>query len=144
MARVNAWMHSWPAFVLSVLWLGALGLVHWWPASWWLEVRSVYVAPDLSMVVDRTIKRPFRGEWTASVRKWDGGWISVCTATGSSPYKPDAKLPAKLDLSWWTDGGCNTLQPGKYMLTTAWTITGLGLLPDKVVSIDSQPFEVER
>ena len=142
MARVNAWMHSWPAFVLSAVWLSVLGVAHLWPASYWFDVRSVYVGADLSMVVDRTIKRPFRGEWLTSVRRWEGGWVLACVARGSSYYKQDAKLPAKLDLAWWTDGGCSTLPQGKYMLTTTWTITGLGLLPDKVVSVDSLPFEV--
>lgn len=142
MVRLKNLLDSWPAFAVSALWLVVFGILHLWPASWWFDVRSVHVGHDLTMVVDRTIKRPFRGEWLASVRRWEGGWVLACVAKGSSYYKQDAKLPAKLDLAWWTDGGCKTLPAGKYMLTTAWTITGLGLLPDKVVSVDSLPFEV--
>ena len=54
-----------------------MGVTHGVPASWWLEVASVHI-PDASagqpvrMAVQRTIRRDFVAEWSASVRTDDG------------------------------------------------------------------------
>lgn len=135
-------MQTWVAVVLSLLWLGTLAVVHWWPATYWMEVRSVSIAGDLTLTVDRTIKREFQGAWVVSVRRWNGGWEQACASSGESLYRSSRKLPERLDLDWWTRGACKTLTPGKYRVSTAWTIRGAGVLPDKILEIDSNTFEV--
>lgn len=147
MARVNALLQSGPLFLLSILWLALLAVLHLWPASWWLDVRSVRIADAVhgespAMLVVRDVKRQFKGEWHVTVRRWDGGWATWCNASGTSNYSPASRLPAALTLKWWTDGQCHPLVVGKYTITTAWTILGEGLAPDRILSIDSNIFEV--
>ena len=38
------------AFLLGLLWLSALAAMHFWPASWWLEIASVRVADGTSQI----------------------------------------------------------------------------------------------
>lgn len=147
MARVRGWLESWPLFLLSALWLALLAAVHLWPASWWLDVRSVRISDAAhgdspAMLVERTISREFKGTWQITVRRWDGGWVVWCNASGTSNYKPSASLPPALTLRWWTDGQCHPLDAGKYTVTTTWTILGHGLAPDRLIKIDSNIFEV--
>lgn len=119
-----------------------------WPASYWLDVqaivvRSAQVGQPLSMVVDREVRRPFLGNWHVTIRQWDGaGWLTWCNASGKSNYRKDARYPKDLALQWWTDGQCHPLPPGRYKVTTAWTIQNEGLVPDKIVVADSNIFEV--
>ena len=131
---------------VTLLFVCALAL-HFWPASWWFDVRSISVASGLvseklAMTVDRTIKRPFVAGWSVTLRQWDGGWVVVCRATGDGDYRLDAKFPTNLTLAWWTANQCHPLPPGKYMLSTTWTIRGLGIIPDKIVQATSNTFEI--
>lgn len=143
---VADWLYRfrlWP-WAVTILFLPALA----WPPSWWLEVREIAIhsgpqGTPLSMTVDRTIKRPFLGEWHATIRQWDGaGWLTWCNAEGRSNYRADAKYPKNLDLRWWTDGQCHPLPSGRYRVTTSWTIRSDTVLPDKTVTVDSNIFEV--
>lgn len=136
-------------FGTMLVWLVFLAAVHFWPASYWLEVRSVRAGPAkegeaVPMLVARTIHRPFLGIWTATVRKWEGdGWVTYCTSSGSSQYKSGSELPAKLTLDWWTDGRCPSLTAGRYVLGTVWQINPLApFLPAKSVQSESDIFEV--
>lgn len=119
-----------------------------WPAAYWFDVRAVHIASatvgePLPMLVDRDVKRPFRGQWHATIRQWDGvGWVTWCNAEGKSNYRPEAKLPRNLALQWWTDGHCHPLPVGRYKVTTTWTIIDVPLMPDRSTSIDSNLFEV--
>lgn len=140
------WMHTyrvWP-YLVTLLFLPLL----LWPTSYWIEVRDIVVRSNsvgqpLSMVVDRTVNRPFLGIWQVTIRQWDGaGWLTWCNASGSSNYRPDARYPVNLSLQWWTDGQCHPIPQGRYKVTTAWRIEGAGILPNKVVTIDSNIFEV--
>ena len=120
-----------------------------WPASYWLDVKTVHIKSakfdtPLLMLVDRTVSRPFLGQWHATIRQWDGdGWVTWCNADGKSNYRPEARLPANLSLKWWTDGQCHPLAVGRYKVTTTWTIFGGDMLPDKSVTVDSNIFFVE-
>jgi hypothetical protein len=120
-----------------------------WPASWWLEVRSVLAfnslhGADVVMQVDRTIHRPFTAEWRVLVRKLtpDGRVEIVCAAAGGGNYRPDAALPDPMTLAWWTNGQCPNPPPGQILVSTIWTIN-TGLPGQRSVVADSNIFTVE-
>lgn len=144
--RVLDWMHAYRLFPWAVTAMLLPSLL--WPASWWLDVREVSIrsasyGKPLPMVVDREVKRGFLAEWQVTIRQWDGaGWLTWCNAEGKSNYRPDARYPKDLALQWWTDGACHPVPPGRYRVTTTWVIPVGALLPDKVVSVDSNVFEV--
>jgi hypothetical protein len=127
------------------------------PASNWMEVRRIHVA-DASlnewpkMDVDRTIRKPFSGEWTVRLDVHTGeGFTFYCEARGQTHYKPEAVLPPDLDLEWWTLGEfvrnyhartqipCAIL-PGTYRIITEWIIRADGY-PVKTVAFTSNAFE---
>ena len=149
MTPIRKLLDSNKVFVLALVWLTLLLVVHFWPASSWLEVRKVVVGParagePVPMIVDREVNRPFLGEWTVTIRKWsEGGPVIYCTATGTTQYSTAADLPRDLTLDWWTDGRCPTLSPGKYVIDTTWRINPmLPFLPAKHVQAESNIFEV--
>jgi len=134
----------WFMLALIAFW----GVAYVWPPSWFLSVDSIFVHNSMSrqevyMRVDREIKRPFIARWDVLVREVDSkGSQVVCSSSGGGDYTPDGKLPNPLTLSWWTSGACETLAPGVYYVSTVWTIEGGGL-PDKVIKVESNIFEVE-
>lgn len=136
-------------FVAGMLLLLMAVGINVWPASFWLEVRSIRVfdanvGDTPIMAVDRTIRRDFRGEWIASIRKLEsGGWTSYCTAKGSTNYEANSVYPDPLTLKWWTHPDCHPLPPGKYAMRTSWAIKGVGPIPDKEVTADSNIFEIK-
>lgn len=138
----------WPIYMAAIGWAAFAFVSQSWPASWWLDVRSVQVNDSkvghkVTMKVDRTIKRNFQAVWNVSVRKVEDGSDSVfCTASSMSEYRPGAELPKSLTLDWWADGRCDALPAGQYFVSTAWRIESNGMLPSKRVQIDSNIFEV--
>ena len=118
-------------------------------ASWWFEVRSIRVfdakeGEPVPMAVDRSINRPFRGQWVTSIRRLENnGWVMYCSVDGATNYSPKASLPDPLYLNWWTSPGCNPIPAGKYILETDWLIKNTGVLPDKEVNVISNIFEVK-
>ena len=136
------------AFLLGLLWLSALAAMHLWPASWWLEIASVRVADGIDvkpvlMHVERTIHRDFTGTWGVSVRSLTNHGSSVaCAASAVSSYRIDADLPGVLTLGWWTNGRCETLPAGTYLVQTTWQIHSSGILPAKTVQATSNPFVI--
>ena len=143
--RIADWLYTYRLipWLVTVALLPAL----LWPASWWFEVQSVHVqntwgGERIGMIVDRRINRPFRGEWQVTIRSWDGsGWVTWCNASGASHYATEAKFPKMLTLDWWTNGQCHPLPSGRYMMQTSWRIAAP--VQDKMVSVDSNVFEVE-
>jgi hypothetical protein len=135
--------------VAGLLLLAGAAIVQCWPASFWLEVRAVRVfdshaGHDVVMAVDRIIKRDFRGEWVASIRRLEQGkWVSFCTAMGVTNYGSDSELPDPLTLQWWTYPDCHPLPVGKYQMRTSWVVLGEAFLPDKSVHADSNIFEIK-
>ena len=149
MSAIRKLLDSNKVFVLALVWLTLLLVVHFWPASYWFEVRSVNAGPAkagerVPMIVDREVSRPFLGTWTVTIRKWDGaGPVVYCTASGTSQYRSGADLPKDLTLNWWTDGKCPALTAGKYVIGTAWRIDPmLPFLPAKHAQAESNIFEV--
>jgi len=136
--------HRWWPWLLTLLLLP----IQLWPPSYWFEVLSVLVSSvkqgdPVTMVVEREVKRPFRGAWGVTMRQWDGaGWVTYCNASGSSNYRPDARFPKDLSLQWWTDGQCHPVPQGRYKITTTWIIRDIQWMPDKTVTADSNIFEV--
>ena len=136
--------HRWWPWTLTLLLLP----IQLWPPSFWLDIHSVVVSSvkvgnPVTMVVEREIKRPFRGAWNVTVRQWDGsGWVTYCNANGASNYRPDARFPKDLSLQWWTDGQCHPVPQGRYKITTTWIIRDIQWMPDKTVTADSNIFEV--
>jgi len=136
--------HRWWPWIFTVIFAPA----HIWPASYWLDVRSIAVqsAPfgqPLPMQIERVISHNFRGMWSATIRQWDGdGWVTYCNAQGRSNYRPDAKFPKDLALQWWTDGQCYPLPVGRYKVSTSWQIETPTWMPDKTVTVESNVFEV--
>ena len=136
------------AFVLSVMWIALLVLIQLWPASWWMDVQSVHVkdtkaGDPVVMHVQREIHRDFSGTWGVSVRVMDAGkGYIVCSASAVSGYKEGADLPDTLTLSWWTNGHCNTLPVGVYLVQTVWQVHGSGILPAKTINATSNLFKV--
>lgn len=142
-------VNYWQYIVASMLFLAMMGILQFFPSSFWFEVRSVNISngrvgQDIQMQVDRTIVRDFHALWGATVRKWDGsGWVTICNASGSGNYRTIAKFPKPLTVDWWTWGQCKINGPGRYHIETVWNIDGLGLMPDKQVSAMSNVFDVE-
>lgn len=130
------------ALIVALAILASILAAHFWPASWWFEARSVYVADAREtesplIVADRTIYRPFHAEWR--VRVWrhetDGEEVA-CEAIGGGDYRPTARQPRTVTLDWYSAGQCRDLPPGRYSLTVTWRIAR-GVLPPKVVRASS-------
>lgn len=141
----------WPIYIAAFGWSLFAIVTQLWPASWWLEVRSVQiqnsnVGEAIVMDVDRSINRPFFGVWRTQTRgvNPDGTLTPVvCTASFDTDYKTESSLPGIVTLDWWTGGKCAWLPAGRYILSTSWRIEANGIWPDKRVSIDSNIFEVK-
>lgn len=136
----------WPYFIFS---FGLLAALQFWPASYWLVVKSVQVesgkpSTELVMRVDRKVKRSFNGESAIAIRKWEGEWVVICVGKGGGgEYIAGSKLPKRVTLGMWTElSSCHPLAPGLYTVSKTWTIQSLGLMPDKYVTQISNQFEV--
>lgn len=135
--------YRWWPWVITALLLPFLV----WPSWYWFEVRSVYfsdsrVGEPVPMVLDRSINRAFYGRFTVSIWRWDGGWVSYCTASGEQPYRVDAQLPKTPTLDWWTWGKCHPLPVGRYITEAVWFIDTP--VRDKKVTAVSNIYEVHE
>jgi len=101
------------------------------PATWWFTAADPVVAdapPGVCPAVawTRDIRRPFSGEWLAvlQLRTAAGDWAYLQRYKGASDYRPDAGLPARLNLAWWfeIDASACHWPPGEYRIVTVWTI----------------------
>jgi hypothetical protein len=119
------------------------------PTWMWFEVREVHiddivVGETIHLEVLRTIRRPFRGTYTASVQKFEGdGWASYCAGTATALYDTDAVLPDAITLDWWTyPAQCQPEEAGLYRVKTQWLINA-GLTV-KEVRATSNTFEIKE
>lgn len=114
----------------------------------WYELRSVYVSDTKygtspKMKVDRTIKKPFIGEWTVKVNQVIGEQVvEKCPAVGVTRYMPENSLPHDLDLDWWTFPTVCNLKPGRYEVDTQVAIRVHGLF-QMYQSAKSNQFQVK-
>lgn len=134
--------------VIGVVWIG-LAAVVLWPASWWLKVDSFTVldanlGTPPTVIVDRTIRREFRGQWVVTImRQGSHGFYTYCTARGENDYRPGTALPDVVDLDWWTAPKRCKLHVGTYYVRTLWTIYPPSL-PAKTVRVQSNEFRVSE
>ena len=149
----------WTAFIVAA-WsiLFAVSAIHAsLPASWWFDAGEIQIEPRNDgtcppMAFDRTIERPFYGEWVVTILREtsSGGFATYRTFQGANDYQPDVALPDDLNLCWWVwsislgvpfQSFRLELSPGRYRVTTLWTIN-----PDqktvKSVRRTSNVFEV--
>lgn len=137
-------------FFLGLLWLITITTVHLWPASWWLEVDSVRVADGVVnkpvvMYVQRTIHRDFVGTWGVTVRELENtGTYVTCAASAVSDYRIGTDLPEVITLGWWTNGRCETLPAGTYLIQTTWQIHSVSIFPTKTIQATSNPFVIYK
>ena len=133
---------------ICIGWLLTLAVTHLWPASYWLEVNSVRVADSqvnkpVVMYIDRKIHKDFVGTWGVTVRALENtGTYVTCAASAVSDYRIGTDLPEVITLGWWTNGRCETLPVGVYVVQTTWQIQGNGFLPNKTVTQTSNPFKI--
>lgn len=147
MTRLRA-MHDdrkWLA-AIAMAWFAVIAAAAW-PAGWWFSVGEMRVLDTHAgvapiVIVDRTIRRDFRGKWLVTVmREGAGGFYVHCTARGENDYRTDSALPVPVDLDWWTTPRRCVLPPGSYYLRTLWTIHPTWL-PAKEVRTRSNVFRV--
>lgn len=118
------------------------------PASVWFEPRFVMVANQVEglapkMTVSREIKRTFNGTWRVELERREGsGYVLIDAAEGGGRYATDNKLPADLDMDWWTYPKVMRPGPGWYRLDTCWTVE-IPVVQDKTVCMTSPPFEIK-
>jgi hypothetical protein len=135
------------ALIVSV---GLTALVLW-PATRWMVVKTVHIADTpkgapVEMIVDRSVVRPFTGQYNVSIHAWhDNAWVAYCNTAVSNPweYQAGARYPVPLTLEWWTGGKCHPLPPGEYQVTTRWNLSNLGIFPDKTFAVTSNIFEIK-
>lgn len=91
----------------------------------YFEVASVTAerAGDTAVLqVSRQIKEPLLMTFDVRVFRVDEeGAHMVCTGHGGPySYRPDAVLPEPITLSWWTNGACDAIPPGRIEIETTW------------------------
>lgn len=126
------------------------------PMSYFYELRSVTVSDTVAgvspkMVVDRTIKRDFRGRFEIEIMRVDGSEFIAwweCGAHGSDwrVYRKGASIPAGMDLDWWMGIPPNApcpLRPGRYKIVSM--IFAKGWLGSELsTTVDSNIFTVRE
>lgn len=135
----------------------ALLLIPQWPlfvpVSYWFKVypHSLVIADTVAgssptLSIRREIRRPFRAEWIVTVMQMraDGRTFSTfCTVSGENDYRPEARLPDRLDLDWWTFPMRCQLPVGRYQVKTLWTVLVDGRFA-REVRVRSNVFRVKR
>lgn len=124
--------------------------------SFWYEVERVEATRPISvegsnipLIVDRNIKRDFKGSWQVIVRKQgEEGFYNYCVAGSTLDYSKDNTLPPpdELNLTWWAYGKYNKcrgedLTTGIYYIKTCHTIH-IPIFLDRSGCINSRSFEV--
>lgn len=118
-------------YFLIFVWLLVIPVYMLWPASYWYELRKVYVTDTYTELgeriieVDRSINEDFRGEWRVEEQLRVGeGWVTFQVCEGSAEYRQDKTPPEPTTLSWWKGNNCQfeapftELKAGEYRLLT--------------------------
>lgn len=134
--------------VITIAWIFFITL-SLWPASFWLKVNEIsvddsFVGDTIVLNVDREILRPFYADWTVTIREnVNDGYVIRCYTQASTDYRTDAKFPEPLTLTWWSNGQCDKLKEGSYIMTTTWDIRpNIPGLPKKTLTVESNPFRI--
>lgn len=129
------------------------------PAQLWFAVGDVVVHDAKvgecpTMAVDRTIRRPFRAEWTVTIMREvsTDAWATVTPAyEGANDYRPGNSLPPGLTVAWWAgipaaeaaEWCARTFAPGTHRVHTLWAVE-TALAGDKIVRRESNPFVISE
>jgi hypothetical protein len=132
-AVVRAWGAIAGVVLALILWFVAAPTVlpAFMTAEYYYQLRSVtvkdaYEGNSPRMIVDRTIRRQFRGRYEIQILRAEGGEYVAFWACGEhksswQTYRPEARLPEDLDLDWWMGIPPNReceLPPGQYRVVT--------------------------
>lgn len=114
------------------------------PPTNWFYVGNINIADGkafdskLPIIYDRTILRPFYGEWRAEIRQVKTQF-TVCFGSSESYYEPKDTLPnAGVTLEWFMGRRCD-LSPGQYYLEVNYKISPLNY-PEKTYRAVSNLF----
>lgn len=124
------------------------------PMSQYYDMRSVTVSDTKEglspqLLVDRTIRRDFRGRFEIEIMRAQGSefvvwWECGSHVSGWRTYRDEAVLPASLNLDWWMGIPPNQpcpLPPGTYkVVSTIYAQSWLGA--ELSVTNDSNVFVV--
>lgn len=124
------------------------------PASFWFKPIELAI-PDTpigvvpTVIFERELHMPFRGEWHVILRRVDESqYATVCTATDTQPYRPDAAIPKPTDMDWLRYAAKNgsfyeacDVEPGQYRIDITWYMIVFGVFP-KRTSIVSNIFSI--
>lgn len=122
-----------------IVFMASLLSIWLWPAAYWMDVRSVEVRDDLTVVVNRAIRHGFVGHWQAEVVDIGGGTPSQpCEGSGESTYSPrEGAWTGSLDV--FVGARC-ALPPGCFIVNVSWKWDVLTGLVSKEVVRTSNPF----
>ena len=149
-----AWAAGGALALLAVFVAGPTIVPYIQPMSSFYDLRTVKVedtVPGVAprMLVDRAIKRDFRGRFEIEIMRAEGSEFSVYWECGEHDsdwraYRKDAVLPDDLDLDWWMGIPPNRpcpLPPGTYKIIS--TIYARGWLNAELkTTVDSNVFNV--
>ena len=138
-----------------ILFLAMAWGYHWWeqhernraPVEDYFEIRQLavpdfHIGEDPKIVYDRSIHKPFRGEWAASLEVV-GTLYQSCANSATVDYSPDRKLPdGGPSLSWFMGKPC-FLTAGDYRLSVCWVIEREDATPAKLCK-HTEPFTVRE
>lgn len=124
----------------AILVVIALAGIHLLPASLWIDVpengvRVAGVAYGACPIitVERTIRRPFYGEWTVTIMREVSPHVFATVVPayqGFNDYRPGNSLPDVVTAAWWagipadqaTAWCVEKFPPGVYRIHTLWEI----------------------
>ena len=134
MDRIQAVLF-WPV-MLAVF--GAYFAKYAFPASYWFEVKQVFVHDSVEGVppkitFSRDIWHDFNGHWDVIVKsvqnvEGSGHLLTVCESNGPAHGRIEKEIDPNLDLDKWTwPIKClNNMPPGTYIMETVWMWWGWG------------------
>lgn len=117
------------------------------PSTDWFYVQSINVAdgsagnPNIPVIYDRVIKKPFVGEWYAELKRASDQFL-MCSGNGKSLYDTNDTLPETgVTLKWFMNREC-VLPPGQYFIETSYKIKADGY-PEKNYRVASNLFTLK-
>ncbi len=117
------------------------------PPTNWLYVQNLNVAdgismdPNIPVVYNRAVRRPFVGQWFAEVKNADTQAL-VCNGSGTNFYEPKDTIPeSSVTLDWFIGKPC-PLPSGQYYIETTYKIKP-DSYPEKTYQVVSNIFTVK-
>lgn len=115
------------------------------PASHYMTVAQVHVESSTTesvptVIATRGFFANFNASWDVQVWRLENGASRLaCSGAGKSSYGPEKSGTHKMTLGEWAGNqSCDSLPPGRYYMTTAWTLRVSG--GPKLVYDATDPF----